>query len=101
MNARVCNCTLAGTDACRLCGKGLTSATSTTNVHGDFVLGLKPWDSFVEELHEVRSEGRYKKCGIACPECGEELLMDTMVVLTTYPPQRGFHCPKCDWKGTA
>jgi hypothetical protein len=38
--------------------------------------------------------------GIACPNCGEEL-MDTnpMVTLTSYPPQKDIHCNKCNYHG--
>ena len=38
--------------------------------------------------------------GIACPNCGEEL-MDTnpMSTLTSNPPQKNVHCPKCEYSG--
>jgi len=38
--------------------------------------------------------------GIKCPKCGEEL-MDTYpnIILTSDPPQKNVHCPKCDHKG--
>jgi DNA-directed RNA polymerase subunit RPC12/RpoP len=38
--------------------------------------------------------------GIKCPKCGEEL-MDTYpnMILTSDPPQKNVHCPKCDHKG--
>ena len=41
-----------------------------------------------------------KPNGIACPNCGEEL-MDTnpMSTLTSYPAQKNVHCPKCEYKG--
>ena len=39
--------------------------------------------------------------GIACPECGEEL-MDTnpMITLTSLPARKSVHCPSCDYSGT-
>jgi hypothetical protein len=39
--------------------------------------------------------------GIACPECGEEL-MDTNPneMLLTAPPQFRVHCPSCEYSGT-
>jgi ribosomal protein S27E len=39
--------------------------------------------------------------GIACPECGQELL-DTNPdqVLLTAPPQFRVHCSSCDYTGT-
>ena len=41
-----------------------------------------------------------KSNGIACPECGEEL-MDTNpnATLTSYPAQKNIHCPKCGTRG--
>ena len=38
--------------------------------------------------------------GIACPECGEEL-MDTnpMITLTSMPPKKNIHCPECKYVG--
>ncbi len=40
--------------------------------------------------------------GIKCPQCGNEL-WDTnpMIVLTSNPPQKNIHCPKCGYKGYA
>ena len=38
--------------------------------------------------------------GIACPECGEELLdSNPMVTLTSMPAQKNVHCSKCDYVG--
>lgn len=53
-----------------------------------------------------RQEQRYadssqpKPNGIACPECGSEML-DTQpnVTLTSNPPQKNVHCPKCGYAG--
>jgi hypothetical protein len=38
--------------------------------------------------------------GIACPECGNEL-MDTnpMMTLTSHPAKKNVHCSKCEYKG--
>lgn len=30
-----------------------------------------------------------------CPDCGTELIKDESVVLTSYPPQFKYECPKC------
>jgi len=31
--------------------------------------------------------------GIACPECGEELMDSDALLLTSIPPRRNIHCP--------
>jgi len=38
--------------------------------------------------------------GIACPNCGEELLINKTITLTSYPPQQYVDCPKCGYRGT-
>jgi len=56
--------------------------------------------------HEKEFWKRYKKpekeslSGVACPECGEELLVDNTKVLASYPPQREVKCPKCGYFGS-
>jgi len=38
--------------------------------------------------------------GIACPECGEELLdSNPMITLTSYPAKKNINCSKCDYVG--
>lgn len=61
---------------------------------------LIPWEEHKSKEREYYSK-RYVESGIACPQCGAELLVDKWVVLTSYPPQRGYHCEKCKWHGTA
>lgn len=39
---------------------------------------------------------RWKNTGVACPICGHEMLWDSMVMLTTYPPQYHWECVNCD-----
>lgn len=39
-------------------------------------------------------------CGIACDECGTELLADYSICLTSNPPQTPVYCPKCGWRGS-
>ena len=40
------------------------------------------------------------KNGIACPQCGRELLDTTPnLVLTSYPPKKNIHCGNCEYKG--
>ena len=41
-----------------------------------------------------------RKVEIFCPECGEKAICDTGTVLTTYPAQFGWFCPKCGKHGS-
>jgi DNA-directed RNA polymerase subunit RPC12/RpoP len=36
--------------------------------------------------------------GVECPNCGEELVDSDNYILTSNPPQRNVHCPKCNFK---
>lgn len=39
--------------------------------------------------------------GIACPDCGAELVdVEPSVQLMSLPPQMTVHCPGCGWRGT-
>lgn len=41
-----------------------------------------------------------RKNGIACSECGEELYdSHPNLTLTSNPPQKNVHCPKCGFSG--
>lgn len=35
--------------------------------------------------------------GVRCPKCSEEMLYSDTAILTTNPPQRYIHCPKCKY----
>lgn len=61
---------------------------------------LTSWKDHKAKTSEYYSK-RYVESGIACPHCGAELLVDKWVVLTSYPPQRSYHCEVCKWHGTA
>lgn len=61
---------------------------------------LIPWKEHKDKIIECYNK-RYVESGIACPQCGAELLVDKWVVLTSYPPQRGYYCEVCKWHGTA
>ena len=38
--------------------------------------------------------------GIACPQCGKELVDNRpYVILPHYPPRLEIHCPACKWGG--
>lgn len=46
------------------------------------------------------ANSNYEDTNIECPNCKtERLLRDISVVLTSYPPQYRYICPKCHWTG--
>ena len=56
------------------------------------------------EAHRVRLNKIASKQGdlngIACPDCGEELMDKTpAMILSSYPPQKNTVCSKCDYVG--
>lgn len=68
-----------------------------------YMAKLKTLEEHEKEFQEnyiSPDELRRKPCGIACPECGAELLADYTTVLTSNPPQTPVYCPKCGWKGS-
>lgn len=58
-----------------------------------------------QEMHEahhkaVEEYGKPKLNGIACPECGAELMDSTPhITLTSNPPQKNVKCSVCDYVG--
>lgn len=48
------------------------------------------------EFEAINSE---TPCGVACPECGAELLADRSILLLSNPPQTPVRCPECGWRG--
>ena len=40
------------------------------------------------------------KTEIECPNCGEFIYKNMSLVLTSYPPQYSYKCPKCKWQQT-
>jgi DNA-directed RNA polymerase subunit RPC12/RpoP len=76
-----------------------TFNTTKTSTHG----GLKSLDehnsnAWSTQVNMYSDDPR--RNGIACPECGNEL-MDTnpMMTLTSHPAKKNVHCPKCEYKG--
>lgn len=61
---------------------------------------LIQWEEHKQRKNEYYSK-RYVASGIACPQCGVELLVDKWVILTSCPPQQSYHCEMCKWHGTA
>lgn len=79
-----------GIQICRECRTRLKSI-----LYPDESGNLQKW----EDVPPTQYPDRYRSCGIACPDCGEELVVDTMVVLTTYPAKRSYTCKSCGWVG--
>jgi DNA-directed RNA polymerase subunit M/transcription elongation factor TFIIS len=44
---------------------------------------------------ERRSDSRTKPSGVACPKCGEEMIVDMSMLYTSSPPQRMVVCMAC------
>lgn len=71
--------------------------------HGCYIENkLKTLKEFNEErsrLYDGEHINRPRKNGIACPECGKELLdSDPRSTLASYPPKKIVHC-ECGYKG--
>lgn len=47
----------------------------------------------------AQHHGYPRRNGIACPNCGEEMMDTDAYHLLTCPPQRHVNCPACDYKG--
>ena len=56
------------------------------------------------EEHNWRAIGFFSgpvKNGIACPDCGSELIdSNPSICLTSHPPQYRIHCSACGYTGT-
>ena len=61
---------------------------------------LRTWEDVKKERAKFYGE-RFIPSGVACPQCNKELLVDKMVILTSYPPQQSYHCKSCGWHGNA
>ncbi len=62
------------------------------------LLSLEESDLLV--LGRYRNHGRPALNGIACPECGEELVDSSPdCELTSSPPMKDVKCPGCGWAG--
>ena len=53
-----------------------------------------------KEIEDYKKKNVPTSSAYKCPKCGEEL-MDSYpnMILTSDPPQKNVHCPKCDHKG--
>jgi hypothetical protein len=64
---------------------------------------MKSLDEYNEEKrkgYSIREASVPKPNGIACPECGKEMLdSEPGITLMSYPPKTRVHCPSCPYKG--
>jgi DNA-directed RNA polymerase subunit M/transcription elongation factor TFIIS len=59
---------------------------------------LKSIDQYNQERGgwaRLEEEAKAKPSGIACPECGAEMLMDMQMMFASHPPQRLVVCQGC------
>jgi len=74
------------------------------NRHGyvDTIKDLKPFDDAKREKADMYRfpDDPWRACGVACPKCGAELLENTGIVLTSYPPQTPVKCSVCSFTGS-
>ncbi len=54
------------------------------------------WEDFTSSYTATTE---WASTSIECPECGEYIKRNTMMVYTTYPPKFKFKCFKCGWLG--
>jgi len=61
---------------------------------------LADHDSEMLKWYAMAHDNNPRPNGIACPECGAELLdSNPQIILTSAPPQLDIHCDKCDYIG--
>jgi len=52
------------------------------------------------QQHASLNSNEPRRNGIACPNCGNELLDSSpMFTLTSNPPQKNIHCANCEYVG--
>jgi hypothetical protein len=57
-------------------------------------------DDFNNKHRSKYLETENPKNGIACPNCGTELIdSNPNLVLTSFPPQKNVRCDNCDYTG--
>jgi DNA-directed RNA polymerase subunit RPC12/RpoP len=89
----MCGCTMGNT----MVRRGGFSTTTSTN---SGLVSLDEHNSNAWSTQVNMFSNEPKPNGIACPECGNEL-MDTnpMMTLTSHPAKKNVHCPKCEYRG--
>jgi hypothetical protein len=63
---------------------------------------MKTLDEHNDEARRRRAEvGDHPRAGVACPKCGEELMVSNPgMFLASDPPLQTVHCPGCGLTGT-
>lgn len=60
---------------------------------------LKTIEEYNKEKQKFYDFMNNNRTGIACPQCGDEMLeTNPGVILTSNPPQKNVHCPTCKYK---
>ena len=54
------------------------------------------WEDIRPEYYRMEN---YVETDVECPDCGEHLRKRTDIVLTSYPAQYHYYCPKCGFEG--
>lgn len=54
------------------------------------------WEEFEKQPNKYWQE-MYEKTDIECPKCGQNLIKDKTVVLTSLPPKYRYFCESCGW----
>ena len=61
---------------------------------------LDEHNSTANVFHSAWNQNAPRPNGIACPKCEEELMdSQPMMTLTSNPPKKDIHCPKCNYRG--
>jgi DNA-directed RNA polymerase subunit RPC12/RpoP len=59
---------------------------------------MKNLEEYNKERLTLYEEQGKVKTGIACPQCGDELLETAPgIILCSLPPQKNVHCPTCQY----
>ena len=58
------------------------------------------WEEFVKQKRQTIND-EWEITDIECPDCGQKIFKNTMIVLATYPPTTAYCCPHCGWRGSA
>jgi len=83
-----------------LLGKNKEEGGSTTTSTNSGLVSLDEHNSNAWSTQTGWFSNEPKPNGIACSECGEELMdSNPNTTLTSYPAQKNVHCSKCGTKG--
>ena len=57
------------------------------------------WEKYQANRMIEYDYGTYEHTNIACPDCGNQLMRRTDLVLTSFPQKYHYKCCKCEWTG--